>query len=42
MSSYAMTFFFVILGLELKAYTLSHSFFCDGFFEIELFAGAGF
>jgi hypothetical protein len=36
--------FFVVLGFELRAYTLSHSaaLFCDGFFEIgsrELFAG---
>jgi hypothetical protein len=41
-------FFFAVLGLELRAYTLSHSttlFFCDRFFEIgscELFARAGF
>jgi hypothetical protein len=41
---------FVVLGFELRAYTLSHttshpSFFCEGFFEIgshELFAQAGF
>jgi hypothetical protein len=41
-------FIFAVLGLKLRAYTLSHStspFFCDGFFEIgslELFAWAGF
>jgi hypothetical protein len=41
-------FFFVVLGFELRAYTLSHStspFFVTGFFEIrfyELFAQAGF
>jgi hypothetical protein len=41
-------FFFVVLGPELRAYTLSHStkpFFVVGFFEIgsqELFAWAGF
>jgi hypothetical protein len=42
-------YFFAVLGLELKAFTLSHStspIFCDrGFFEIEsheLFAWAGF
>jgi hypothetical protein len=40
--------FFVVLGLELKAYTSSHSissFFVLGFFKIashELFAWAGF
>jgi hypothetical protein len=38
----------VVLGLELRAYTLSHStspFFCDGIFEIEshgLFPQQGF
>jgi hypothetical protein len=40
-------FFFVVLGLELGAFTLSHSAspFCEGFFEIgscEPFAQAGF
>jgi hypothetical protein len=41
-------FFFPVLGLELRAYTLHHStshIFCEGFFEIgslELFAQAGF
>jgi hypothetical protein len=41
-------FFFSVLGLELRAYTLSHStspFFVRGFFEIgfcELFAWASF
>jgi hypothetical protein len=41
-------FFFVVLGLELRAYTLSHStspFFVKGFIEIwscELFVQAGF
>jgi hypothetical protein len=41
-------FFFVVLGLELRAYALSHStspFFVMGVFEIgsqELFAWAGF
>jgi hypothetical protein len=42
-------FFFAVLGLELRAFTLSHSlpqpFFCEGIFEIgslELFAWAGF
>jgi hypothetical protein len=41
-------FFLVVLGFELRAYTLSHStspFFLKGFFEIgsrELFAKAGF
>jgi hypothetical protein len=45
---YLPTFFFAVLGLELRAYTLSHStspFFEMGFFEIrscELFAQAGF
>jgi hypothetical protein len=41
-------FFFVVLGLELRAFTLNHSTsptFCKGFFEIgshELFAQVGF
>jgi hypothetical protein len=42
-------FFFVVPGLELRAYTLSHStslIFCEGFFleigSCELFAWAGF
>jgi hypothetical protein len=38
-------FFFAVLGLELRAFTLSHpAYFCEGFFEIrfcELFAWAG-
>jgi hypothetical protein len=41
-------FVFLVLGFELRAYTLSHftsPFTCDGFFEIgchELFGGDGF
>jgi hypothetical protein len=40
-------YFFAVLELDLRAYTLSHSTspFCEGFFEIgclELFAQAGF
>jgi hypothetical protein len=44
----SFSFLFAVLGLELRAFTLSHStnpIFCDGFFEIgslELFAWAGF
>jgi hypothetical protein len=46
--SFHKLFFFAVLGLELRAYTLSHStspIFVMGFFEIgshELFAQAGF
>jgi hypothetical protein len=46
---FSVVFFFAILGLELRTYTLSHSIspfvFVMGFFEIgprELFARAGF
>jgi hypothetical protein len=41
-------YYYVALGLELRAFTLSHStsqIFCDGFFELgfhELFAWADF